>query len=54
MVAVLNLSAESRTVTFGESLCHGAYTDYLTKEPMKVDADTTLTLEAWSARVLVQ
>jgi Maltogenic Amylase, C-terminal domain len=52
--AVLNLSAESRSVTFGESLCHGAYTDYLTNEPIKVGGDTTLTLEAWSARILVQ
>jgi len=52
--AVLNLSPESRTVTFGESLCHGDYTEYLSDEPIKVDGDTTLTLEAWSARVLVQ
>jgi len=52
--AVLNLSPESRTVTFGESLCHGDYTEYLSDERIKVDGDTTLTLEAWSARVLVQ
>ena len=52
--AVLNLSPECRTVTFGESLCHGDYTEYLSDEPIKVDGDTTLTLEAWSARVLVQ
>ena len=54
MFAVLNLSPEARTVTFPESLCHGADTDYLTNEPIKVDGDTALTLDAWSARIFVQ
>jgi len=54
MFAVLNLSPEARTVTFSESLCHGADTDYLANEPIKVDGDTALTLDAWSARIFVQ
>jgi hypothetical protein len=36
------------------SLCHGADTDYLANEPIKVDGDTALTLDAWSARIFVQ
>ncbi len=52
--AVINLSPASRTVTFLESLCHGAYTDFVTDEPVKVDDDTSMTLQPWSYRILVK
>jgi glycosidase len=52
--AVFNFSPEAQTVTFAESLYHGAYTEYLSGEPAQLDADTRLTLGPWGYAVLVQ
>jgi glycosidase len=51
--AVFNLSPKAQTVTFAESLYHGAYTEYLSGEPAQLDADTRLTLGPWGYAVLV-
>ena len=51
---VLNLSPEPQTVSFGESLYHGAYTDYFSGESVELGASLRLVLEPWEYRVFVQ
>jgi len=51
--AVINFSAKPQPVRFEETLCHGAYTEYFTREKVTVSADTEFTLPAWGYRVLV-
>jgi len=52
--AVFNFSAARRTVTFRESLYHGAYTEYFSGAAVTLDDTTRLTLEPWGYRVFVQ
>ncbi len=52
--AVLNFSGQPQTVTFGESLYHGSYTEYFNGERVELGDSTTLTLEPWDYRVFVQ
>ena len=52
--AVFNLSERRQTVSFPESLHHGAYSDALSGEPMTFDATTELELERWGFHVFVR
>ena len=52
--AVLNFSDKPQTVTFGESLFHGVYTDYFGKQSIELAGSTQLTLEPWGYRVFVK
>ncbi len=40
--------------TFREALYHGAYTDFVTGEPVELSEATVLDMEPWSYRVFVQ
>lgn len=51
--AVFNLSAGPLTVRFGESLCHGRYTDFATGEGITVQPDSVIDLEPWAYRILL-
>lgn len=51
--AVFNFSAEPQTVTFVESLHHGAYTEYFSGEAVMLDGTTELKLKPWDYRVFV-
>ncbi len=52
--AVLNFSEEQQTATFNESLYHGQYTEYFSKERVELLGTTPLQLEPWGYRVFVQ
>jgi glycosidase len=52
--AVINFSAAPQTVTFRETLYHGAYTDYFAKRTVALDASAKIVLEPWSYRVFVK
>jgi len=52
--AILNFSGAAHTVTFRDSLHHGAYTEYLTGQAVTFDQATRLTLQPWEYRVLVK
>jgi glycosidase len=52
--AVFNLSAQTHTVTFENSLHHGSYLEYFTDGPAVFDATTALTLQPWTYRIFVQ
>ena len=51
--AVLNLSDAPQTVTFDDSLYHGAYTEYFSQEPVELLGSTQLELGPWQYRVFV-
>lgn len=51
---VMNLSKETQQVSFGEVLFHGSYTEYFTAQTSQLNAQTQLTLPAWSYRVFVK
>jgi len=52
--AVFNFSAEPQTVTFHESLFHGTYTDYMSRETAELSAKTQLELKPWEYRIFVK
>ena len=52
--AVINFSAEPKTVRFKDGLYHGRYTEYLSNQPATLDASTKLDLEPWGYRVFVK
>ena len=52
--AVLNFSDKPQTVTFDESLYHGRYCDYFSKETVELLAATQLELAPWGYRVFVK
>ena len=52
--AVLNLSNEPQTVTFDDSLYHGAYTEYFSQESVELLGSTQLELGPWQYRVFVR
>lgn len=52
--AVINFSAQPQTVTFRESLCHGTYQDYFSKQTVEFAEGAELTLAAWDYRVFVK
>jgi glycosidase len=51
--AVLNFSAESRTVTLYETLFHGAYREYFSGEAVEFAGAVQITLKPWEHRVYV-
>jgi len=51
--AVLNLSAERRTVTFRETLYHGSYAEVFSERAVTLDGSFQLTLDPWGYRVFV-
>ncbi len=51
--AVFNFSDRPQTVTFGESLHHGTYTDYFSGASVAFDGGTRLELERWAYRLFV-
>ncbi len=52
--AVFNFSGEKQSVTFRETLYHGMYTDYFTKENHDLGDGYSLELEPWTYRVYVK
>lgn len=52
--AVFNFSEEDQRVTFKETLYHGKYINYFSKETIELDEDFELALEAWGYRVFVK
>ena len=50
---MLNLSDAPQTVTFDDSLYHGAYTEYFSQEPVELLGSTQLELGPWQYRVFV-
>lgn len=52
--AVFNFSAQPQTVTFRESLYHGIYQDYFSKQTVELAEGAELTLAAWDYRVFVK
>jgi glycosidase len=48
---VFNLSAQERTITFSESLHHGGYTEFTSRDTVTIDATTPFVIEAWGWRV---
>lgn len=52
--AVINFSAQPQTVTFRESLYHGVYQDYFSKQTVEFAEGAELTLAAWDYRVFVK
>ena len=51
---VFNLSAQPVKVRFREDLQRGHYRDFDSGEPVRIDADSQLTMAPWSYRVLVR
>ena len=49
--AVFNFSPTAVSVTFGESLCHGEYSEFR-GDAVTIDADTLMALPPWACRVL--
>lgn len=52
--AIFNFSNESKMVTFKESLYHGEYTDYFTKETQNLGDDFQLNINPWDYKVFVK
>ena len=52
--AVFNFSNEPQAVTFAESLYHGKYTDYFSRESIELAGSTALGLQPWDYRVFVK
>lgn len=52
--AVFNLSPEPRTVSFGDELHQGEYTDFSSGEGVVFGPDTRLDIEPWGYRVYVR
>lgn len=52
--AVFNLSAETQSPTFPNTLHNGTYTDFFSGEQITFSAPTQMTLSAWAYRVFVQ
>ncbi|NTU64488.1 MAG: alpha-amylase [Chloroflexi bacterium] len=51
--AALNFSAEAQTVTFAESLYHGKYVDYFSREAVELLSSAQLEMPPWGYRVFV-
>jgi 1,4-alpha-glucan branching enzyme len=52
--AVFNFCAEPKSVTFPESLCHGAYTEYMSGQSATISPETSLDLAPWEFRIFVK
>ncbi len=52
--AMLNFSEKPQTVTFSETLYHGQYAEYFSKERVELLGTTPLELEPWGYRVFVK
>ncbi len=52
--ALMNFSAEEKTVSFPQSLHHGTYTNYFTGDDVIFDDTRSLTLAPWSYRVYLK
>jgi hypothetical protein len=52
--AVFNFSNASQTITFAETLYHGKYTDFFSKETVELVDSTQLTLDPWAYRIFVK
>lgn len=52
--AVLNLSDAPQAVTFDDSLYHGAYTEYFSRETVELPGTSPLELGGWQYRVFVR
>ena len=50
--AAFNFSSEALEVAFDQTLHHGAYTDFDTGEAVEMDANSMMSMEPWSWRVL--
>jgi hypothetical protein len=49
-----NFSEKAQKVTFKETLYHGEYTDFFTKEEVDLGKDFKLELGAWDYKVYVK
>lgn len=54
VLAVVNFSDQTQTVRFEQSLHHGTYTDYFSKDPVEFSNSSGLELEPWEYRVFVK
>lgn len=52
--AVFNFSDQPVTVSFSGNLHHGAYRDFFSNEPSKMNASTELKMNPWTNRVFVK
>lgn len=52
--AVFNFSANVQTVVFRQSLHHGNYTDYFSKEPALFDEKTRLNITPWGFKIFTR
>ncbi|MBW6492157.1 MAG: alpha-glucosidase C-terminal domain-containing protein [Lentimicrobium sp.] len=52
--AVFNFSTKTQQVSFKETLYHGHYTDFFTKEKVSLIENYKITLKAWDYRVFVK
>jgi hypothetical protein len=52
--AVFNFSSEPQTVTLGDSLYHGQYIDYFSREAVEFSGAAHLDLPPWGYRVFVR
>lgn len=52
--AVFNFSSNAQTITFKESLYHGSYQEFFSKESFDLAEDFELTLAPWEYRVFVK
>ncbi|HEU0295476.1 MAG TPA: alpha-amylase family glycosyl hydrolase [Anaerolineales bacterium] len=52
--AVFNFSDQPQSVSFEQSLHHGTYTDYFSKDPVEFTNSSGLELEPWEYRVFVK
>ena len=52
--AVFNFSSTPETVTFDETLYHGRYTEFFSKEAAELLGSAQLTLGPWAYRVFVK
>ena len=51
---VINLSGQTQTETFRDTLCDGHYTEYLSGKTADLDASTRLELKPWSSMIFVK
>ncbi len=52
--AVFNFSSQPQTVTFSESLHHGAWSEYFNGEPVKFGGASRLKMKPWDYRVFIK
>ena len=52
--AVINFSDKPQTVTFKDTLYHGKYTEYLSRQVVDLDASSKVGLKPWGYQIFVK